>query len=289
MGVVLTIKSVQSLVSVVCELTYLSETTESDSRGPTPEAQALFYLNIAFGVATVVYELLMLTLRGGILNGREVRERTASEAGRGQEAEGAGGGDIEDRGEDENGENDENDESGDEEEGDKESGTRARGDPRRTSAILEMTSLFKPEVSGSGDGEPGAEDDMVFTSNPLLDPEAAARVTSVRSEGNRVSASMSNMSALMSAPRISLPKRAAESDGSAGPQSQSIAPAKVGEADTSSDAAEEVQDTLSAGDREDSGASFSPGGCGDDGASPVSHHGSSEGSVTTTTTAEVQL
>jgi hypothetical protein len=68
MKICLVIKTAQSIISTACEVRFL--TYYSNTNGPTtsPEAQALFYLNIIFGVFTVIFDLLVLCMRGGVLS-----------------------------------------------------------------------------------------------------------------------------------------------------------------------------------------------------------------------------
>ena len=74
MGLVLTIKTLQSLVTVVCEITYLGMTAGNGPARSSAEAQSLLYLNIVFGVGSVVYELVVVALRMGILDRWASRE-----------------------------------------------------------------------------------------------------------------------------------------------------------------------------------------------------------------------
>jgi hypothetical protein len=64
---VLGVKALQSFVSVVCEMIYLATTLAVTSAF----TQALFYLNIIFGVATVLMDLVVLLLRGEVLLRKE--------------------------------------------------------------------------------------------------------------------------------------------------------------------------------------------------------------------------
>lgn len=69
------LKTVQSLVSVVCEITFLARSQKNFMY--SGQAQILFYLNIAVGILTVLMDLLVLCLRGGILQDAE-RERVSN-------------------------------------------------------------------------------------------------------------------------------------------------------------------------------------------------------------------
>lgn len=63
----MSVKMVQSLVSVTCETMFLVPNNER-SHG---QAQALFGLNIAFGILTVLMDILVLCLRGSVLKEAE--------------------------------------------------------------------------------------------------------------------------------------------------------------------------------------------------------------------------
>jgi hypothetical protein len=61
------IKSVQTLVSVVCQLSYL--VSDADVNDPTmsPDAKALFALNIMFSVSSVVFGTVLLVIKNKVL------------------------------------------------------------------------------------------------------------------------------------------------------------------------------------------------------------------------------
>ena len=61
------IKSVQSVITVSCEIVYLYMYENSDKE----YTQALLIMNILVGVATVVIEVMMLCLRGNLLEQTE--------------------------------------------------------------------------------------------------------------------------------------------------------------------------------------------------------------------------
>jgi hypothetical protein len=60
-------KTIYSVISVTCEITFLVKYSNSNSPTTSVEAQALFYLNILGGVGAVVIDTLMLCMRGGML------------------------------------------------------------------------------------------------------------------------------------------------------------------------------------------------------------------------------
>jgi hypothetical protein len=72
MQTTLLIKTVESFVTVTCEILYLElYSNVADNPLKSPEAEALFYMNIVIGVITVVVDLLMLCMRGEILRSVE--------------------------------------------------------------------------------------------------------------------------------------------------------------------------------------------------------------------------
>ena len=75
MRICMSVKTVQSLVSVTCETVFLV----LNGKRSQGQAQALFGLNIASGILTVLMDILVLCLRGGILN---VTENERVEAAR---------------------------------------------------------------------------------------------------------------------------------------------------------------------------------------------------------------
>jgi hypothetical protein len=77
MKICMTIKTVQSFISVSCEITYLSLSAGGDT---SDQAKALFYMNIVFGVVIVIMDLLMLCMRGGLLANVERNEELAAQS-----------------------------------------------------------------------------------------------------------------------------------------------------------------------------------------------------------------
>ena len=73
------VKTVQSLVSVVCEIMFIAYENDPNGEELSEQMQALFGLNIAFGVLTVLMDILVLCLRGVIL---EETEKERIEAAR---------------------------------------------------------------------------------------------------------------------------------------------------------------------------------------------------------------
>ena len=69
MNVCLIIKTVETIISVICDISYLA--LYANSNGVPSEqmqqTQALFVLNIIFGVGTIVMDLLVLCVRRGVL------------------------------------------------------------------------------------------------------------------------------------------------------------------------------------------------------------------------------
>jgi hypothetical protein len=61
------IKTVQALVSVLCQMAYLALETKVHDPTTSPEAQALFALNIVFSVSTVSFGLVMLVIKNNLL------------------------------------------------------------------------------------------------------------------------------------------------------------------------------------------------------------------------------
>ena len=64
MKICLAVKTVQTVMSVACELAYVSQEAQ---RFMSMESSALLYLNIILNVFAVVYALVMLLMRQGIL------------------------------------------------------------------------------------------------------------------------------------------------------------------------------------------------------------------------------
>jgi hypothetical protein len=60
-------KTIQSFISVTCEICFLVRYSNTDDPTSSAEAQALFYMNIISGVGVVVMDMLMLCMRGGML------------------------------------------------------------------------------------------------------------------------------------------------------------------------------------------------------------------------------
>jgi hypothetical protein len=77
MKVCLTTKTVQSIVSVSCEISYLLMSSSLDDSSVDGQAKALFILNIAMGAGTIIMDVLMLCLRGEVL-----RKAAAEKPGR---------------------------------------------------------------------------------------------------------------------------------------------------------------------------------------------------------------
>ena len=75
MKICMSVKTIQSLVSVTCETVFLV----LNGKRSQGQAQALLGLNIASGILTVLMDILVLCLRGGIL---EVTENERAEAAR---------------------------------------------------------------------------------------------------------------------------------------------------------------------------------------------------------------
>ena len=69
MNVCLVIKTVETFISVICDISYLALYANSDGVPSEQEqqTQALFVLNIIFGVGTIVMDLLVLCVRRGVL------------------------------------------------------------------------------------------------------------------------------------------------------------------------------------------------------------------------------
>ena len=65
------VKTLQSTVSMVCQISYLAANSTLDNPTTTPQAKALFGLNICVSIATVVMGLVMLFLRGSLLETTE--------------------------------------------------------------------------------------------------------------------------------------------------------------------------------------------------------------------------
>jgi hypothetical protein len=69
------VKTVQSSVSVVCEILFLALFSDAGSYTASLQARFLFYMNIVFGVITVVMDLLRLCMRGEVLARADEKER----------------------------------------------------------------------------------------------------------------------------------------------------------------------------------------------------------------------
>jgi hypothetical protein len=93
MNLCLTIKIVETTISVVCDVIYLTFYGDSDSvtRVQEQQTQALFVLNIIFGVATAVMDLLVLCVRRGVL--AELKEEASPSSGSTTESGGGDDGD----------------------------------------------------------------------------------------------------------------------------------------------------------------------------------------------------
>ena len=61
------IKTVQALASVLCQMSYLALETKVHDPTTSPEAQALFALNIVFSVSAVSFGLVMLVIKNNLL------------------------------------------------------------------------------------------------------------------------------------------------------------------------------------------------------------------------------
>jgi hypothetical protein len=61
------IKSVQTLVSVICQLSYLVSDVDVSDPTMSPEAKALFTLNIMFSVSSVVFGAVLLVIKNKVL------------------------------------------------------------------------------------------------------------------------------------------------------------------------------------------------------------------------------
>ena len=67
MNFCLVIKTVETFVSVVCDVIYLSLYGDDGASSIQRQTQSLFIINIIFGVATIVMDLLVLCVRRGML------------------------------------------------------------------------------------------------------------------------------------------------------------------------------------------------------------------------------
>ena len=86
MLVCMTTKTVQSLVSVICEIMYVVESSNVDGPRSSATTQGLFYTNIIIGVVTICMEVMMLSMRGEVLRLEE--RKSVFSAGEGPAEEG---------------------------------------------------------------------------------------------------------------------------------------------------------------------------------------------------------
>ncbi len=63
----LSVKTIQSTVSVICQISYLAANSTLDDPTTSPQAKALFGLNIAVSMMTVIMGLVMLFLKNSLL------------------------------------------------------------------------------------------------------------------------------------------------------------------------------------------------------------------------------
>lgn len=63
----LTLKTFQSAVNVLCQVSYLAQHNSIDDPTTTPQAKALFGLNIAFSMMTVIMSVIVLYSRESLL------------------------------------------------------------------------------------------------------------------------------------------------------------------------------------------------------------------------------
>jgi hypothetical protein len=76
MSMCLSLKLVQSIIAVTCEIAYVVRTNTLSSDATPAQARLIFMMNIMFGVATVVTETLILIVRGTIYGNYEKKEET---------------------------------------------------------------------------------------------------------------------------------------------------------------------------------------------------------------------
>ena len=76
----LSAKAVQTMVSVICQITYLVESNSLDSETTSAQAKALFGLNIIVSSLGAIFGLVLLLLKGGFL--RQLEAEVDEERGR---------------------------------------------------------------------------------------------------------------------------------------------------------------------------------------------------------------
>jgi hypothetical protein len=104
----MTIKLCQTLISVICEISYLVLYSGSNSSSDSPksateaaQAEALFAMNIIFGVVVVIMDLVVIVVRGEVLsnlNNTETRVVRHPSSANGQQRKGESDGDNGDDG-----------------------------------------------------------------------------------------------------------------------------------------------------------------------------------------------
>ncbi len=67
MHLCLGVKTLQSAVSVICQITYLVSNSNLHDPTTSPQAKALFGLNIAVSMTSVIMGMVMLLLKGSLL------------------------------------------------------------------------------------------------------------------------------------------------------------------------------------------------------------------------------
>ena len=80
MQLCLGVKTLQSAVSVICQISYLVSNSNLNDPTTSPQAKALFGLNIAVSLTSFVMGLVMLLLKGslmGSVNGKDAEENEA--------------------------------------------------------------------------------------------------------------------------------------------------------------------------------------------------------------------
>merc|ERR1711988_351427 len=80
MQLCLGVKTLQSAVSVICQISYLVSSSNLNDPTTSPQAKALFGMNIAVSLTSVVMGLVMLLLKGslmGSVNGKDAEENEA--------------------------------------------------------------------------------------------------------------------------------------------------------------------------------------------------------------------
>jgi hypothetical protein len=77
MQLCLGVKTLQSAVSVICQISYLVSNSNLNDPTTSPQAKALFGMNIAVSLTSFVMGLVMLLLKGSLM--RSVKGKTAEE------------------------------------------------------------------------------------------------------------------------------------------------------------------------------------------------------------------